>query len=102
MTYQLLLLEHIVMKATRQSYSSDVSDAEWEFLAPYLTLMSEDAPQREYPLRELFDAMKAPRAVNLSPVEANTFFLEPARDRWQRLLWLAKRFNTPPATATSA
>ena len=46
------------MKATRQSYSSDVSDAEWEFLAPYLTLMSEDAPQREYPLRELFDAMR--------------------------------------------
>jgi transposase len=46
------------MESTRQSYPSDVSDAEWEFLAPYLTLMSEDAPQREYPLRELFDALR--------------------------------------------
>jgi len=46
------------MKATRPSYPSDVSDAEWEFLAPYLTLMSENAPQREYPLRELIDAMR--------------------------------------------
>jgi transposase len=46
------------MKSTRKSYPSDVSDAECEFLAPYLTLMSEDAPQREYALRELFDAMR--------------------------------------------
>ena len=46
------------MKATRPSYPSDVSDVEWEFLAPYLTLMSENAPQREYPLRELIDAMR--------------------------------------------
>jgi hypothetical protein len=29
------------MSTTRKSYPSDVSDAEWEFLLPYLTLMRE-------------------------------------------------------------
>ena len=46
------------MSQTRKSYPSDVSDAEWEFLLPYLTLMREDAPQREYPLRDVFDAVR--------------------------------------------
>ena len=38
-----------------KAYPSDVSDAERAFVAPYLTLMREDAPQREYPLREVFN-----------------------------------------------
>src|SRR5829696_4516685 len=42
----------------RKPYPSDVSDEEWEFVTPYLTLMSEDAPQREHGLREVFDAMR--------------------------------------------
>src|SRR5579862_6827540 len=42
----------------RKPYPSDVSDDEWAFVAPYLTLMTEDAPQREYPLRELFNALR--------------------------------------------
>jgi transposase len=46
------------MSKARKSYPSDVSDAEWEFLLPYLTLMREDAPQREYALRDVFDAMR--------------------------------------------
>src|SRR5262245_49580505 len=46
------------MSTTRKPYPSDVSDAEWEFLAPYLTLMRDDAPQREYPLRRVFDAVR--------------------------------------------
>jgi len=46
------------MNTTRKSYPSDVSDAEWEFLLPYLVLMREDAPQREYSLRELFNATR--------------------------------------------
>lgn len=46
------------MSETRKSYPSDVSDAEWEFLLPYLTLMREDAPQREYSLRDVFDAVR--------------------------------------------
>ena len=27
-------------------------------MAPYLTLMREDAPQRNYPLREVFNALR--------------------------------------------
>ena len=42
----------------RKPYPSDVSDDEWAFVAPYLTLMREDAPQREYPLRELFNGVR--------------------------------------------
>lgn len=43
---------------SRKAYPSDVSDEEWEFVAPYLTLMKEDAPQRTHPLRELFNALR--------------------------------------------
>ena len=43
---------------SRKAYPSDVSDEEWEFVVPYLTLMREDAPQREHPLRELFNALR--------------------------------------------
>ena len=46
------------MSTTRKSYKSDVSDPEWEFLLPYLTLMREDSPQREHSLRDVFDAMR--------------------------------------------
>jgi len=46
------------METTRKSYPSDISDAEWEFLVPFLTLMREDAPQREHAMRDLFDATR--------------------------------------------
>lgn len=42
----------------RKPYPSDVSDEEWDFVSPYLTLMSADAPQREHDLREVFNAMR--------------------------------------------
>jgi transposase len=42
----------------RTAYPSDVSDEEWAFLAPYLTLMREDAPQRKHALRELFNGLR--------------------------------------------
>jgi transposase len=42
----------------RQIYPSDVSDDEWSFVAPYLTLMTEDAPQREHRLREVFNGLR--------------------------------------------
>lgn len=45
------------MVVTR-SYPSDVSDDEWAFVAPYLCLMREDAPQREHPLRALFNGLR--------------------------------------------
>ena len=45
-------------RGTKTNYQSDVTDEEWEFCAPYLTLMKEDAPQREYRLRALFNAVR--------------------------------------------
>lgn len=42
----------------RKPYPTDVTDEEWAFAAPYLTLMREDAPQREHPLREVFNALR--------------------------------------------
>ena len=42
----------------RKAYPSDVSDEEWAFVAPYLTLMREDAPQREHSLREVFNGLR--------------------------------------------
>ncbi len=41
-----------------RKYPTDVSDEEWEFCAPYLTLMREDAPQREHSLRDVFNALR--------------------------------------------
>jgi len=42
----------------RKPYLSDVSDDEWAFVAPYLTPMTEDAPQREHSLREVFNGLR--------------------------------------------
>ena len=46
------------MTNARKNYPSDVSDDEWAFCAPYLTLMKEDAPQRDYSLREVFNGLR--------------------------------------------
>ena len=43
---------------SRKSYPTDVTDEEWAFVAPYLTLMDEAAPQRRYDLREVFNALR--------------------------------------------
>src|SRR5260221_5839679 len=43
---------------SRKPYPTDVSDDEWAFVAPYLTLLDEDALQRRYPLREVFNAVR--------------------------------------------
>ena len=42
----------------RTPYPSDVSDEEWAFVAPYLTLMDEEAPQRRHDLREVFNGLR--------------------------------------------
>lgn len=42
----------------RKAYPSDVSDEEWALVAPYVTLMTENAPQREHSLREVFNALR--------------------------------------------
>ena len=46
------------MAKRRAGYPSDVSDEEWAFCAPYLTLMKEDSPQRTYSLREIFNGLR--------------------------------------------
>ncbi len=42
----------------RKPYPSDVTDDEWAFAAPYLTLMTEEAPQRRHELREVFNGLR--------------------------------------------
>jgi transposase len=44
-------------ETSRKAYPSDVKEDEWTFILPYLLLMKEDAPQREYSLREVFHAL---------------------------------------------
>lgn len=39
-------------------YPSDVSDEEWSFVAPYLTLCRLDSAQRDYALRDVFNALR--------------------------------------------
>ena len=46
------------MSKNRKPYLSDVSDEEWAFVAPYLALVREDAPQRTHDLREVFNALR--------------------------------------------
>jgi transposase len=46
------------MPKNRKPYPSDVSDEEWAFVVPYLALVREDAPQRTYELREVFNALR--------------------------------------------
>ena len=46
------------MAKVRKGYPSDVRDEEWAFCAPYLTLIRENAPQREHPLREIYNGLR--------------------------------------------
>ncbi len=43
---------------TRKPYPSDGTDDEWGFVAPYLILMKEDAPQRDHDLRAVFNGLR--------------------------------------------
>ena len=42
----------------RKPYPFDVSNDEWSLAVPYLTLMTEAAPQRDHLLRELSKAVR--------------------------------------------
>jgi transposase len=42
----------------RKPYPTDVTDEEWAFVAPYLTLMRPDAPQRVHDPREVYNALR--------------------------------------------
>ncbi len=43
---------------TRNLYPSDISDDEWAFVAPYLTLMKHEARQRDHDLREVLTGLR--------------------------------------------
>lgn len=43
---------------SRAGHPSNGSDEEWAFVAPYLTLMTEEAPQREQSLRAVFNGLR--------------------------------------------
>ncbi len=42
----------------RKPYPTDVTDDEWAFAAPYLSLMRPDAPQRRHDPRDVYDALR--------------------------------------------
>lgn len=42
----------------RRGYPTDVTDEEWAFVVPYLTLCRQDAEQRSYSLRHVFNALR--------------------------------------------
>jgi transposase len=46
------------MNPTRQAYPSDVTDDEWAFVAPYLSLIAPDALQRKHDLREVYNGLR--------------------------------------------
>lgn len=50
--------ENVPDKPKKKRYPSDVEDAEWEFVAPYLALVRPDSPQRTHDLREVFNALR--------------------------------------------
>ena len=92
---------------SRKTHPTDVSDDEWTFVAPCLTLLKEVATQRIYPLRELFDAARwmvkagcpwrllpddlppwTTVHATLSPEEATRMSLTPTRDPEACVLYL--------------
>jgi transposase len=46
------------MRKETAGYPSDVSDEEWALVVSYVTLMAEEAPQREDSLRAVFNALR--------------------------------------------
>jgi transposase len=105
----------------RKPYPSDVSDEEWALVVPYLTLMREDAPQREHSLREVFNGLrwlvKAGADWRMLPHDLPPWYTvyQQAR-RWERagvfedlaqdlrrlLRWLAGRDPEPTAAVLDA
>ena len=63
----------------RRPYPSDVTDDEWAFAVSYLTLMDEDAPQREHSLREVLRRLDTagvvPESVGLRKPTLDEVFL---------------------------
>ncbi len=46
------------MSTNRKAYPSDVTDDEWAFVAPYVSLLPEDSGQRVHDLRQVFHGLR--------------------------------------------
>jgi hypothetical protein len=58
------------MSIVRKPYPSDVSDAEWALIAPYLTLLREEAGQREHSVKAGSTAYRRGGATSYQSAEA--------------------------------
>jgi transposase len=77
------------MSTKPKHYPSDVSDEEWAFCAPYLTLMKEHAPQRTHSLRQVYNALRwlvrAGCSWRMMPHEFPTWWVvQQQTQRWLR------------------
>ncbi len=69
---------------SRKPYPSDVSDEEWSFVVPYLTLVREDGAQRRHDLQEIFNGLRwLIRRVRVSAGEAAQTFAFARRACWR-------------------
>jgi transposase len=50
--------DHVKHPIPRKPYPSDVSDEDWSFVAPYLTVLPQDVGQHRYALREVFTGLR--------------------------------------------
>jgi transposase len=71
----------------RKPSPSDVSDDEWALVAPYLTRITEEAPQREHSLREVCNGLRwivrAGAAWRLMPHDLPPWYtVYQQRQRW--------------------
>jgi transposase len=73
---------------SRRPYPTDVTDDEWAFVVPYLTLMTPAAPQRHHDLREVFNALRwlARAGAGWRLIPTNFPPWKAVYDQWQR--WL--------------
>ena len=55
--FGVVLVVEIAPKSKKR-YPSDVEEAEWEFVSPYLALITPNAPQRRHDLRDVFNALR--------------------------------------------
>ena len=66
---------------SRKPYPSDISEEEWHFVAPYLTLMDVNAPQRRHDLGACQGSCRVSHAATLliSAAAASTAAATPSR-----------------------
>jgi transposase len=101
----------------RKPYPRDVSDDAWAFVAPYVPLMTADAPQREHSLREVFHGLRwlvrAGAAWRLMPQDLPPWYtVYQQSQRWLKagvfetmvhdlraVLWLAQGRTAEPSAA---